>query len=261
MYLLDNAAPQAPDRFDALATIFDPGTTRHLEALGIGDGSRCLEIGAGGGSIARWMADRVGPRGHVVATDIDPRHVAVDGRANLEVRQHDAAVDPLPVGEFDIVHARLVLMHLPDARGALSRMIDALAPGGRILLEDFDAPSGGHHQMLRTTLAVRHVFATAGVQIDAGGGHAGRLSAQGLDEVGAEARAFLWTGGSPGSMLMRANFEQLRERILASGLITARDLDEDLLRLDDPALTMPSPVMWAAWGTLSATSPRTRGMA
>jgi SAM-dependent methyltransferase len=194
----------------------------------------------------------------VVATDIDPRHVAVDGRANLEVRQHDAAADPLPVGAFDVVHARLVLMHLPDARAALSRMIDALAPGGRILVEDFDAPFGGHHQMLRTALAVRHVLAAGGVQIDAGGTLAARLSAQGLEEVGAEARAFLWTGGSPGAMLMRANFEQLRERLLGSGLLTARDLDADLSRLDDPRLTMPSPVMWAAWGTLSAKSRRTR---
>jgi SAM-dependent methyltransferase len=261
MYLLDNAAPQARDRFDALTTIFDPGTKRHLETLGIARGSRCLEIGAGGGSIARWMADRVGPRGHVLATDIDPRHLAIDGRANLEVRQHDVAIDPLPAGAFDLVHARLVLMHVADAQGALSRMVAALAPGGRILLEDFDAPFGGHHQMLRTTVAVRQVLAKGGVEVDAGGTHAARLSALGLEGVAAEARAFLWTGGSPGAMLTRANYEQLRERILGSGLLTARELEEDLSRLDDPALTMPSPVMWATWGTLSARSRRTPGTA
>jgi SAM-dependent methyltransferase len=261
MYLLDNAAPQAPDRFDALATIFDPGTTRHLEALGIGDGSRCLEIGAGGGSIARWMADRAGPHGHVVATDIDPRHLRIGDRANLDVRQHDVSHDPLPEAAFDLIHARLVLMHLPDPDGVLARMVDALAPGGRILIEDFDAPFGARHQMLRTTLAVRHVLAQGGVHVDSGGTLAARLRAHGLELVETEARAFEWTGGSPGAMLMRANFEQLRDRILASGLLTAQEFEEDLSRLDDPGLTMPSPVMWAAWGTLSARSPRTRGTA
>src|SRR4051812_22766239 len=220
MYLLDNAAPQARDRFDALTTIFDPGTRRHLEALGITEGSRCLEIGAGGGSIARWMADRVGAHGHVLATDIDPRHLAIDGRANLDVRRHDVAIDPLPASAFDLIHARLVVMHLPDAHGALTRMVGALAPGGRILLEDFDAPFGAHHQMLRTTVAVRHVLANGGVDVDGGRTLAARLRAHGLDDVSAEARAFLWTGGSPGAMLMRANFEQLRERILGSGLLT-----------------------------------------
>jgi ubiquinone/menaquinone biosynthesis C-methylase UbiE len=103
MYLLDNAAPQAPDRFGALAAIFDPGTTRHLDGVGIKEGWRCLEIGAGGGSIARWMADRVGVTGQVVATDIDPRHLATDGRTNIEVRTHDVATQPLPDATFDLV--------------------------------------------------------------------------------------------------------------------------------------------------------------
>jgi SAM-dependent methyltransferase len=263
MYLLDNAAPQAPERFDALGAIFDPWTKRHLEALGIADGCRCLEVGAGGGSIARWIADRVGPRGHVLATDIDPRHVAIDGRTNLEVRRHDVAAEPLPEGAFDVVHARLVLMHLPDAGVALSRMIAALAPGGRILIEDFDAPvgAGTHPHMLRTSAALRQVFADGGVQLDAGHSLAARLRAGGLQDVDAEARAFLWAGGSAGSRLMRANFEQLRDRLIGSGLLTAREFEDDLARLDDPAVTIPSPVMWAAWGSVSARSRRTRGTA
>ena len=56
-YLLDNAAPQATVRFDALSTIFDPGTIRHLEACGVRDGWHCCEVGAGGGSIASWLAN------------------------------------------------------------------------------------------------------------------------------------------------------------------------------------------------------------
>ena len=58
-YLLDNAAPQAPDRFRALAELYDAGTIGHLERCGIADGWRCLEVGGGGGSIARWLAPRI----------------------------------------------------------------------------------------------------------------------------------------------------------------------------------------------------------
>jgi hypothetical protein len=86
-YLLDNAARQAPARHGALADLFDAGTIRHLESCGIGTGWRCLEIGGGGGSIARWLADRVGPSGRVVATDIDTRFLDALDDPRIEVRR------------------------------------------------------------------------------------------------------------------------------------------------------------------------------
>jgi hypothetical protein len=75
-YLFDNAAPQASQRFASLETLYDPWTIRHLETTGIGPGWQCWEIGAGSGSIAAWLAERYGPTGHVLVTDIDPRFLA-----------------------------------------------------------------------------------------------------------------------------------------------------------------------------------------
>src|SRR4051812_49065816 len=72
-YLLDNAGREAPARFDALSATYDQDTIRHLENRGISEGWHCLEVGGGGGSISAWLADRVGPTGHVLVTDIDPR--------------------------------------------------------------------------------------------------------------------------------------------------------------------------------------------
>ena len=72
-YLLDNAAPQSPKRFDALSTLFDRESIQYLEDCGVGPGWKCLEVGGGGGSIAAWLAARVGPTGHVLVTDLDPR--------------------------------------------------------------------------------------------------------------------------------------------------------------------------------------------
>ena len=64
-------------------------------ARGVGPGWRCLEVGAGAGSIAGWLADRVGPSGQVIATDLDTRFLEQQARPNLEVRRHDVVRDPL----------------------------------------------------------------------------------------------------------------------------------------------------------------------
>jgi ubiquinone/menaquinone biosynthesis C-methylase UbiE len=137
-YLLDNARAEAGTRFTALSAIFDPPTFRRIEALGIAPGWRCWEVGAGGPSVPRGLAERVGPAGRVLATDIDVSWTREAAGPALEVRGHDVARDDPPAETFDLVHARLVLMHLPDRERALRSMIAALRPGGRLLLEDAD---------------------------------------------------------------------------------------------------------------------------
>jgi hypothetical protein len=73
-YLLDNVAPQAGGRFAGLEACYDQSTFGYLSALGLGEGWRCWEIGAGGGSVVRWMAARVGQSGAVLGTglNLDP---------------------------------------------------------------------------------------------------------------------------------------------------------------------------------------------
>ena len=127
-YALDNAAVQAGDRFSALSELFDAGTIDHIEQRGITSGWHCLELGGGGGSIAAWLSERVGPTGRVVVTDINTRFLDPLQRPNLEVRRHNIVTDPLPEGAFDLIHARLVLMHLPErgrCAGAADQGIEA----------------------------------------------------------------------------------------------------------------------------------------
>jgi hypothetical protein len=54
-YPFDNALQEARRRLVQLEALWDPSTIRHLQALGVTDGWRCLEVGAGGGSITRWF--------------------------------------------------------------------------------------------------------------------------------------------------------------------------------------------------------------
>ena len=128
-YIFDNAAVQAVQRFESLEALYDSRTIRFLNATGVDSGWRCLEVGAGGGSIAAWLSDRVGTNGHVLVTDIDPSHLAAltaSGRPNLKIELHDVGVDPLPEATFDLIHARLVLIHVPQRVAALSRLVGAL---------------------------------------------------------------------------------------------------------------------------------------
>src|SRR5438309_1833603 len=115
-------------RLELLEQIFDPGSRNRRDR--VQPGWRCLEVGAGRGSMAVWLAERVGPRGHVVATDIDLTYLARLQLPNLEVRQHDILDDPLDAlepGSFDVVCSRLTLFWLSGRQEeAIRRMVECL---------------------------------------------------------------------------------------------------------------------------------------
>jgi SAM-dependent methyltransferase len=137
-YAFDNVWDRARQRLTRLEIWLDPGTVRHLDALGVGPGWRRLEAGAGGGSIATWLSHRVGETGAVLATDIDPRFFSRLDLRNFGVAQHDITAGTPAPHEFDLMHERLVLMHLPNQGRALRHMVDALNPGGWLLVEEMD---------------------------------------------------------------------------------------------------------------------------
>lgn len=236
-----------------------PGVVRRrrrgASIVRIDTGGASFPTRAGGGSIADWMCERVGPHGHVVATDIDPRFLGGLQRSNLEVRRHDVASDPLPEGEFDLVHARLVLVHLPQRERALERMVRALKPGGWLVAEEFDSLSmrpdsaiNPDEVLLETFDALQRVMTARGVDLRYGRLLPGRFLSHGLADVGAEGRTFLWRGGGPGAAPMRANFDQLRDALVDSGLVGEHAFAADLGLLDDASFNTPSPIMWAVWG-------------
>jgi 2-polyprenyl-3-methyl-5-hydroxy-6-metoxy-1,4-benzoquinol methylase len=254
-YVLDNAAAQTPARFSALAELYDENTIRHLKKIGVAHGWRCWEIGAGQGSIAGWLCGQVGPTDSVLATDIDTRFLQQSIQPNLTVSRHDIVSDPMPAERFDLIHARLVLVHLLEREEVLQRMIAALKPGGWLLTEEFDSVSQVSvaetylgETTLKSTRALRKIMVERGVDLAFGGSLAKHLHIRGLQNVSAEGHMRMWFGGSQGARLMRANFEQLREPILASGAVTPVEFAEDIARLDAPDFMTPSPVMWSVAG-------------
>lgn len=254
-YTFDNSGAQAATRFAALAAIFDPGTIRHLQDIGISKGWRCLEVGAGGGSIAKWLCDQVGTTGQVVATDIDTRFLEALGKSNLEVRRHDIGSDPLPEATFDLVHFRLVLGHLPNRDQVLGRLVTALRPGGWMLAEEFDSCSLRPDHTINVAETALSAFGAMQAVLARHGfdGYYGRrlvshLRAHGLADVAAEGRLFMFQGGTTGADLTLAAISQTRSEMIEAEAITAAEIERDLLRLNSADFMMPSPVMWAARG-------------
>jgi SAM-dependent methyltransferase len=254
-YLLDNAQEQAARRMRVLARLYDATTQRALEAVGLGQGWHCLEVGGGGGTVARWLAERVAPSGTVLCTDIDPRHIDDPGRANLRIERHDIVRDELPESRFDLVHARLVLIHRPEREAVLDRLVRALRPGGWLVIEDFDVLSmlpdaiiNPREVPLATADAMRVYMNSGGVDARWGRLLHGRFRALGLQDVNAEGRVVMLDRGNGGTELMRVNFEQVGERLVARNLVSAAQLRADIATLDSDDYAAPSPVMWTVVG-------------
>ncbi len=256
-YLLDNGQPEAGRRFDALATLFDPSTVRHVERLGVRPGWRCWEAGAGGPSVPTWLADRVGPEGYVVATDLDTSWLAGDAAgAGYHVLAHDVTGAPPPGGPFDLVHARLVLVHVPERARALATLVAALRPGGWLLLEDAD-PSlqprlcpdeSGPEQVLANRLrqGFRRLMAGRGADLAYGRTLPRLLRDAGLEAVAAD--AYFPIASPACTELETATVEQIRASLVEAGIATDGDIDRHLANVATGRLDLATAPMVSAWG-------------
>ncbi len=121
-------------RLRLLEEYHDPLTISQLDAIGVGEGWYCLDVGAGGGSVTRLLAERVGRTGSVLAVDLDTSLLDELASDRVEVRRHNLMADSLPPAAFDLVHARLLLMFLSPRLGALQRLVSAARPGGWVVL-------------------------------------------------------------------------------------------------------------------------------
>ncbi len=254
-YLLANAATQAKDRFASLSALFDPTTFRHLEAVGIAGGWRCWEVGAGGPSVPAWMAGTVGPSGHVVATDIDTGWLG-DVGTTFEVRTHDVANDEPPGEGFDLVHARLVLVHVPGRDAGLRNMVRALRPGGWLVLEDFDTAlvavacpeeaTPAEQRANKIRLGFLELLTMRGVDAEYGRKLPRLLREAGLEAVDAD--AYFPVANPAGRLLEQANTAQVAEGFVTTGLATRDEINDHLASLAAGEFDIITPPLISAWG-------------
>jgi SAM-dependent methyltransferase len=252
--LFGNLGEQQARRLKSISAVWDEGTVRVLRSIGIGPSWRCWEVGAGEGSVARTMAEIVGESGRVVASDIDPNLLEESAGSNLEVLQHDVVgEDPPPGGPFDVVHARMVLQHLPGRDEAFRRMAGAVAPGGWLVLEDSDwstllaaRPPLRELELLRDGLAA--VMSGKGFDTACGVSNVRRLLDAGFEDVRGEGRTSVMRGGSPGVAWYHEWAGRLREAMVAAGHLTDEEFERTDSLLDDPNAMWLSQTLIAACG-------------
>jgi SAM-dependent methyltransferase len=253
-YAWENSWHNARRRLELLEACYDAITIRHLEALGVGLGWRCLEVGGGAGSVTRWLCDRVGAPGHVVAVDLDTRFLDEIREPNLDVQRLDIAEEPVPGEGYDLVHTRAVLIHVPSRERVIESLLAAVRPGGWLLVEEADdfpvsaLTSGVYPEAW-------HWFVRAANEAGVGVKWARRLPSilGGLDlaDVGVGCEVPIYQGGSPTADFFRLTWAQARERTLALGAPAAL-LDEVDVLLADPACWFPACALVSAWGRRAA---------
>ncbi|MFC4857177.1 class I SAM-dependent methyltransferase [Actinophytocola glycyrrhizae] len=231
-YVFDNDSTHSDEQHRCLAAAYDPLTTGRLAATGVGPGWHCLEVGAGGGSVARWLAETVAPAGSVLATDINPRHLLET--PGMTVLRHDVVRDPLPEQRFDLIHARLVLLHLPERLAVLGKLVRALKPGGWLQLDEFDisygpALAGPDPELYERFLAAKAELMRAAGARGTWGREAGEaMAAAGLVAVDARPHVRVWDRDSAGLRLLVHHTRHLRDKFVEVGFG-----DDDLARVRD----------------------------
>lgn len=225
-YLFDTASDLGRQQVVFLEELLDGATTTFLDEIGVQPGWRCLDLGAGGGSITRWLADRAGPSGGVVAVDVDTDHLP--DHPGVEVYRHDVN-DGLPAaGPFDLVHARLLLMHLTRREAILETLVDALAPGGWLVVTDISnrplrvlsAPSDDDASLFDRVMNIgmHHVARGAGVSWEWAREAGAHLSRVGLVDVHSMEYSRTTTGGTAGCLLNRNYIQQTDAALRGAGL-------------------------------------------
>ncbi len=249
--------PQEYERLRMQARAWQVATGRLLDQVGLGPGDSCLDAGCGPGETMRAMAERVGPAGRVLGIDADAAlgemtlamlHGAGHRHCSFQARDLTAG-EPVPGAPFDLVYARLLLFHLPQRVEVLARLWDAVAPGGHLLVQDYDLrgvstlpQAAWAGELLRVFTGA---FGAAGADVAAGArlpqlfAQAGVGTPDGTDVAGRIEPL------ATGRAVMEGAFRSLLPTALAHGVTTEEAAAQTLASIDRDATSFPDrPTLW-----------------
>jgi ubiquinone/menaquinone biosynthesis C-methylase UbiE len=159
----ESAAPGWARWEDVLAKGLADATDTMLDMAGVDIGMRVLDLACGAGSQSLRAAERVGPQGRVVASDISATmlaHVRAAakrrGLSNIETLECAAEDLPATAGPFDAAISRLGLMLFPAPKQALSVVQSVLRPRARISVLVFTTPSANPFMAKAMQILLRH---------------------------------------------------------------------------------------------------------
>jgi len=225
------------ERLRLMSRLLDPSSRFHLLRTGVTEGWRCLEIGAGNGSLSEWLAERVGPTGQVLATDLRPDLMQDVAGPNLTVQAFDVVHDEPPGVPFDLIAVRALLHHLPERRNVVTRMVRWLKPGGWLFVQEPDFyPTWTVEPPSQNKLWEAFVRWGASHQIDF---YVGRkvpawLQEEGLTGIGAEGHAILYNGGSAFAQWWDYGLREVARQLTSEGGVPDAALHEFYELARDP---------------------------
>jgi ubiquinone/menaquinone biosynthesis C-methylase UbiE len=172
--------PHEYERLRAQSRAWEAATSRLLDKVGLAAGASCLDAGCGPGETMRLMAQRIGPAGRVTGIDVDGP-LGAQALIMLQNAGHrqcrfvplDVTSDErIPGAPFDLVYARLLLYHLPERVTVLRRLWETVAPGGHLLIQDYDIRSvsvlPGLDSLEELRRVVVEAFSVAGCDVQIG---------------------------------------------------------------------------------------------
>jgi ubiquinone/menaquinone biosynthesis C-methylase UbiE len=230
-----NPAEQA--RLRRQADELRPHSLALLDHVGVEVGCNALDLGCGPRGSLELLSERVGPTGHVTGLDFDPEHVtqaravtADQGLTNVAVVQGDARRTGFPSGAFDLVHARLLLVTIPDPAKVVTEMVRLVRPGGWVVGDEADCsthlcypPNAAWDRLAETFIAS---FRLDGADPDLGRRLSELYRAAGLVDVTVEARADMYPIGHSRRTVRLDILQNMRSKIVERGLLTEREFDE-----------------------------------
>jgi ubiquinone/menaquinone biosynthesis C-methylase UbiE len=234
-----------------------------LDRIGLRPGQSAIDLGCGPRGILDMLAERVAPAGRVVGLDADPAHTTMAaefaagrGLSSVEIMTADARNTGLAPGSFDLVHARTLLVNLPDPAGVAVEMMRLARPGGWVASTEPDTeyarcyPSHPAFDRLRDIFTV--AFRRNGADPWIGRRVAELFRHAGLDDVQVEARVQMYPPGNSRRTIRLDLVRSMRSQVLEMGLASTAELDEldtaARAHLDDPHTVVISGLLFLTWG-------------
>jgi 2-polyprenyl-3-methyl-5-hydroxy-6-metoxy-1,4-benzoquinol methylase len=225
------------ERLRLMSDLLDHSSRDHISRLPVPDDGRCLEIGAGNGSLSQWLASAFRPQGKILATDLAPELMDGIARDNLEVRALDIVHDSVEEGTYDLIVVRALLHHLPTRMDVVETMEKALKPGGWLFIQEPDFyPTLVAEPKEEADFWVEFLNWSATRQIDyfVGRKIPPRLQQLGMQNITAEGHTQLYPGGSTFARWWQLSIEVAAKVMLADGAMTTERLDRFMALYDDP---------------------------
>ena len=242
------------ERLNHITTAFDSITKEHITQLNLPSNSRCLDIGSGTGSIASWLSVHSQQRNfEVMALDRDGQFLPNQASAhnNFTVLKSDIS-KAHSLGEFDLIHARLVLIHLRDRSEVLEKLVSWLKPGGWIILSEFIDTSttkprpSAYSKTMKTMWEV--LYKTIGTDCNWGNSLPDNFNALGLKKLGNSLHYPPLSSGSPISAFWCLTWMQMKHHLLTTGGLHIDTYTQAIHNLNAGNVADLSPGLITCWG-------------